>query len=380
MNSMTETTYWITIAHLEGWGHEKINNLIIKVYHEDKSNWQTFFEQQEIEWKQKYNLSQNQIQDLLNAKNNLPNNSFLAEDLTSQGYEIIPINSPDYSKTLKINLKKNAPPILYIKGNKQIMLENSIAIVGSRDATPTALQFTDNIASRVSKENKAIVSGFAKGVDKQALDSSIKYNGLSIIVLPQGITTFASGFKKYYKELVAGQILVISTFHPKAAWNVGLAMARNPIIYGLSKDIYVAQASDSGGTWQGVMDGLKKGRTIFVKEPEKEEKSANALLIKAGAIAVDFNGNILDKTNKDEINTELINSKTQTLEEQIVTALKNKPLTAKQLIDLLNLQMTAQKLSSLLKNLNYIEPIEKTSPQIFRIQEDKANTTLFKNS
>ena len=379
MNIKTDTTYWITIAHLERWGHDRINDLIIKVYHEQKSNWETFFELNESEWKNIYKLPDNQIRDLLSAKVNLPNNSFLAEDLLSQGFEIIPINSQEYSKTLKLNLKKSAPPILYVKGNKQIMQENSIAIVGSRDANETSLQFTDNIAKLASKEYKVIVSGFAKGVDKQALDSSIKYKGQSIIVLPQGIMTFSSGFKKYYQELIAGDVLVLSTFHPKAVWNVGLAMARNPIIYGLSKEIYVAQSSDSGGTWEGVMDGLKKGRTIYVRKPDNNEKSANSLLIKSGAIPVDFNGNKIETSKTETPNiSETINIKQQTLEDQIIFALKNKPLSAKQLIDFLNLQWTTQKLSSLLKKINYIEPIEKTRPQIFRIRDDIYQTTLFK--
>lgn len=82
------------------------------------------------------------------------------------------------------------------------MQEKSIAIVGSRDADKNSLEFTDNIAKLASEEYKVIVSGFAKGVDKQALDSSIKYNGQSIIVLPQGIMTLSPGFnKKYYKAI-----------------------------------------------------------------------------------------------------------------------------------------------------------------------------------
>lgn len=74
-------------------------------------------------------------------------------------------------------------------------------------------------------------------------------------------------------------------------------MARNPIIYGFSEEIYVAQSSNSGGTWEGVMDGLKKGRKIYVRNPENNEKSANSLLINKGAISVDFNGNKIE-TNK----------------------------------------------------------------------------------
>ena len=87
-----------------------------------------------------------------------------------------------------------------LKGNKKIMQEQSIAIVGSRAASEIALNFTGNIAKNASKDYKVVVSGFAKGVDKQALDSAIKYKGQSIIVLPQGIMTFSSGFKKYYKQ------------------------------------------------------------------------------------------------------------------------------------------------------------------------------------
>ena len=143
------------------------------------------------------------------------------------------------------------------------MHEKSIAIVGSRNASDKSLEFTDNIAKLASKEYKVVVSGFAKGVDKQALDSAIKYKGQSIIVLPQGIMTFGSGFKKYYKQIVDGDVLVLSTFFPKAPWKAELAMARNPIIYGLADEIYVAESSDKGGTWSGVVDGLRKNRKIL---------------------------------------------------------------------------------------------------------------------
>jgi predicted Rossmann fold nucleotide-binding protein DprA/Smf involved in DNA uptake len=198
---------------------------------------------------------------------------------------------------------------LYIKGNRQILQENSIAIVGSRNASQIALDFIDNIAKQASKEWKVVVSGFAKGVDKQALDSAIANKGQSIIVLPQGIMTFESGFRTYYKQIIDGDVLVLSVFHPKAGWGKELAMARNPIIYGLAKNIYVAEAKPSinkqgketkGGTWAGVIDGLHKiqkglreAGTIFVRKPEPSEKNDNDLLIRKGAIAVDFSGNAI---------------------------------------------------------------------------------------
>ena len=187
------------------------------------------------------------------------------------------------------------------------MHEKSIAIVGSRDASDTAITFTDNIAKLASKEYKVVVSGFARGVDKQALDSAIACKGQSIIVLPQGIMTFESGFKTYYKQIIDGHVLVLSTFPPKAGWSKELAMARNPIIYGLASEIYVAESKPSknrqgqetkGGTYAGVMDGLKKGRTIYVRNPAAQEKNDNLFLIQQGAVAIELDGKPVSVPNE----------------------------------------------------------------------------------
>ncbi len=290
-----ETAYWIALAHLPGWRNLKINKLIIRFYHENKLTVEDFFQLDRKEWSGNYGLNQAEVEDLKNAKTDLPNTAFLAETLLNEGYDVIPIVSPEYSKTLKDNLKTTkAPPLIYVKGNRNILEEKSIAIVGSRSASDKSLQFTDNISERASKEYKVIVSGFAKGVDKQALDSALKYKGQSIIVLPQGITTFGSGFRKYYRQIVDGDVLVLSVFHPKVPWKVELAMARNPVIYGLANEIFVAESSDKGGTWSGVLDGLKKNRKIFVRKADENENIANNTLIKKGAVPVDFDGNPLE--------------------------------------------------------------------------------------
>jgi DNA processing protein len=289
-----EIPYWLSLANLPKWGPIKTMNLIIRFHHEKHICLEDFFHLPEDQWRTEFFLNDRELQDLNQAKAELPNYSFLAESLQNEGYEVIPVISPEYPKTLKENLKLQAPVVLYVKGNKQILQEKSIAIVGSRSASDLALQFTDNVAKIASEEYKVIVSGFAKGVDKQALDSAIKYKGQSIIVLPQGIMTFDSGFKKYYKQIIDGDVLVLSTFHPKAPWKVELAMARNPIIYGLASEIFVAESSEKGGTWSGVVDGLRKNRKIFVRRPEANEKNSNNHLIEKGAIAVDFHGKMLE--------------------------------------------------------------------------------------
>lgn len=379
-----EATYWIALAHLPRWGHLKINNLIIKFFHQNKVSIEEFFHLNEKTWRDQYQLDEKQVSDLRQAKSELASNAFLAESFFSQGFEIIPITSPEYSKTLKANLKAaHAPAVLYIKGNKKILEEKSIAIVGSRDASENALKFTDNIAKLASKEFKVVVSGFAKGVDKQALDSAIIYKGQSVIVLPQGIMTFSSGFKNYYKQIIDGDVLVLSTFFPKAPWKAELAMARNPIIYGLADEIYVAESAEKGGTWSGVVDGLRKGRKIFVRKPESNEKNANYLLIQKGAIPVDSNGLELPKTY-DTTNTEQKSivqepADIESLEAKVRAAFNSRPLSAKELLAKLNLGWTTQKLNSYLKKLDFIEVVKEKKTNLYKLKgtTDTTQTTLF---
>lgn len=379
-----EATYWIALAHLPRWGHLKINNLIIKFFHENKISIEEFFQLNENIWKDQYQLDEKQVSDLRQAKSELASNAFLAESFFSQGFEIIPITSPEYSKTLKANLKAaHAPAVLYVKGNKKILEEKSIAIVGSRDASETALKFTDNIAKLASKEFKVVVSGFAKGVDKQALDSAINYKGQSVIVLPQGIMTFSSGFKNYYKQIIDGDVLVLSTFFPKAPWKAELAMARNPIIYGLADEIYVAESAEKGGTWSGVVDGLRKGRKIFVRKPGPDEKNANNLLIQKGAIPVDFNGVELPKTY-DTTNTEQVSivqepTDNESLDSKVRAVFNGRPLSAKDLLIKLNLNWSTQKLNSYLKKLDFIEVVKEKRNNLYKLKgtSDTTQKTLF---
>lgn len=379
-----EATYWIAFAHLPRWGHLKINNLIIKFYHENKISIEEFFQLNENEWKDQYQLDEKQVFDLLQAKYELASNSFLAESLFSQGFEIIPITSPEYSKTLKGNLKTaHAPAVLYVKGNKEILEERSIAIVGSRNASEISLRFTDNIAKLAGKEFKVVVSGFAKGVDKQALDSAINYKGQSVIVLPQGIMTFDSGFKNYYRQVIDGDVLVLSTFFPKAPWKAELAMARNPIIYGLADEIYVAESAEKGGTWSGVVDGLRKGRKIYVRKPEPNEKNANNILIQKGAIPVDSSGIELQENYYTPIEDHVSVSKEPTdnesLQAKVRAAFSGRPLSAKELLARLDLSWSAQKLNGYLKKLDFIEVVKEKNLKLYKLKgtTETTQTTLF---
>ena len=364
-----ELAYWIALTHIPKIRTRKKHELIHYLNSENKTIID-FFHSDKNYLKEKINISEGEILLFEEEFNKISNYSFLVEDLLEQGYSIIPINHKDYSKILKNNMKLQSPIVIYTKGNKKILEESSIAIVGSRKANDKSLIFTDKIAEQAKENWKVVVSGFAKGVDRKALDCSLKYKGQSIIVLPQGICTFESGFKQYYKEIVEGDLLVLSTFYPKARWSIQFAMARNPIIYGLASEIYVAESDTKGGTWSGVMDGLRKKRKIYIRIPNDDEKNANNLLIEKGGIPINNNG--------EEMPYERAIEKNEKKEYEIIQLLKNNNLTTPKIIQKLKISKdwkTPRQLTNWLKEHDEII-IRKKRPLTFT-HKDNQEPTLF---
>jgi DNA protecting protein DprA len=371
MNDYMDKTYWIAVAHLPKWSVERTNRFIVQIIHENKMSWADFFAIDKKGWKELFAFTDKELADLEYVKSDMPRLAFIAEQLQNEGFQIIPINSPDYPAILKENLKiKSSPPVLYIKGRKGLLQEDAVAIVGSRKAGDKALSFTDHVARKCVKEFKVVVSGFAKGVDKQALDSAIEANGKSIIVLPQGILTFQSGFKKYYEAIVNGDVLVLSTFFPKAGWDVGLAMARNTYIYGLAKEIYVAESDSKGGTWEGALDGLKRGRKIYVRCPEPKEKNANMKLADLGALLVNMKGEIADTSSHSpaelfeppqdmKVHEPLdhFENAERNIEKEILEFLKDGAYTPKEILLGLKLNWDSRKLTGFLRKNPYIKTL-----------------------
>lgn len=369
-----ELTYWMTLALIPKMWTKRKNEIYVKCFQnkpqisiidlfEDSSTWEIV------------GLNEIEKSQFEEARKQLANNSFLVEELIAQGYDVLPITHSDYPKILKNNLKFGAPTVIYTKGNKSLLQEPSIAIVGSRSADAKSLTFTDNIAKKAAAENKAVVSGFAKGVDRKALDSAVDANGKSIIVLPQGIMTFGSGFKQYFKHIAQGRVLVMSIFAPRAPWSVEFAMARNPIIYGMASEIYVAQSDDKGGTWSGVIDGLRKQRPIYVRYPEKNENNANLFLIQKGASAVDILGNVLTLCSEEQKAPQQL--KKEQLESGIIAILSSvEMISAQDIISRLHLDWKDDKMKRYLDKMQQAEKI-KVKNRIYYRLKGKTEQGLF---
>lgn len=74
-------------------------------------------------------------------------------------YKVININDKEYPEKL-LNIK-DAPQKLYVMGNKKLLNEKSIAIVGSRACTEYGEKYAEKFARELSKSGICVVSGLA---------------------------------------------------------------------------------------------------------------------------------------------------------------------------------------------------------------------------
>lgn len=203
------------------------------------------------------------------------------------GLWVISRGDPEFPKLLKRRLKHAAPPLLYGAGEKSLLDEGGLAIVGSRNATEKALEITRAIASKCAGESIAVVSGGARGVDSAAMQGATEAGGICIGVLANDLLK-TSVNRQNRIGLQEGRLVLVSPFYPEAGFNAGNAMARNKYIYTLSNQaLVIDSALGSGGTWEGAVENLnQKWVPLYVHE--SANSPGNEALISKGGNAFSF--------------------------------------------------------------------------------------------
>lgn len=173
------------------------------------------------------------------------------------------------SKEYPIELKRiyNPPLKLYVLGNKELLHQKAIAIVGSRNATEygkkVALQFSNNLSTKGIN----IISGLAIGIDSYAhlgvLQSSNKGNTIAVL---------GSGLDKIYPKQnieLARNILknggcIITEYPLGTKPDKSHFPQRNRIISGLSKGTLIVEATTNSGAIITADFTLEQGKEVFV--------------------------------------------------------------------------------------------------------------------
>lgn len=199
------------------------------------------------------------------------------------GLWVISRGDVEFPQRLKRQLKHAAPPLLYGAGDKALLEKGGLAIIGSREASESALSYTRAIAARCANECLAVVSGGARGVDAAAMQGATEAGGYCIGVLASDLLK-TSVNRQNRIGLQEGRLVLVSPFYPEAGFNPGNAMGRNRYIYTLADQaLVVDSALRSGGTWEGAVENLKQRWVpLYVRSPG--EGAGNADLIEKGAL------------------------------------------------------------------------------------------------
>lgn len=186
-----------------------------------------------------------------------------------------------YPTRLKKKLGQSAPPLLYGAGDTSLLDTGGLAIVGSRDVSGEALEFTREIARACARDRLGVISGGAKGVDSAAMQGAGEAGGVVVGVLAADLLR-ASINRQNREGIQSGKFVLVSPFNPEAGFNAGNAMARNRFIYSLADyALVVDSAQGEGGTWAGAMEDLRYGWVpLYVRT--LGEKAGNAALIAKG--------------------------------------------------------------------------------------------------
>ena len=205
------------------------------------------------------------------------------ESWTNNGLWLIGRSDEAYPQYLKIKLKQNAPPLLYGAGNQDLLAKGGLAIIGSRDVDEEGLYFTNQVAVLCAKQGIQVISGGARGVDREAMTVALDEGGEVVGVLGNSLMTVARS-KRYRDAIGDMRLALLSAFDPDAGFNVGNAMARNKHIYALSTWALVINSTlNKGGTWTGATENLRhKWTPLFVKVGEQIPEGNQALIDKGG--------------------------------------------------------------------------------------------------
>lgn len=103
------------------------------------------------------------------------------------GNALVTLDDPAYPPSLLT--MPDPPPLLYVKGRIELLHAHSVAVVGSRSATPQGLEDASRFARAFSDAGVTVVSGLAAGVDGAAHRGALQARGSTVAVIGTGATS-----------------------------------------------------------------------------------------------------------------------------------------------------------------------------------------------
>ena len=249
---MNEIIYWIWLSRIEKLGSIKLQRLLGK-------------------FKTPQNIWNAKEEDLLKIEGI---GKEIVKQILNKEYRI---NLEKYEKYMKENNIElihiyDKPIILYVKGNKELLNQFKLAIIGCREHTKYGEIVAKTLSYEIAKNGIVTVSGLAKGIDSIAHTATLQANGKTIAVIGSGIDNiYPTENTNLANEIIKSGGLIVSEYVIGTKAQKMNFPARNRIISGLSNGVVVIEAKNKSGTMITVDFALEQGKEVFAV-PRKHTK------------------------------------------------------------------------------------------------------------
>jgi DNA processing protein len=163
----------------------------------------------------------------------------------------------------------------WYSGHLELLNRPCVAIVGTRDVSPSGAARARRLARELVQQGIVIVSGLAFGVDTEAHTAAIAAGGSTVAVIGTPLNKCSPSENAELQETIYADHLLISQF--KAGSNVFASNfpVRNKLMAALADVTVIVEASDTSGTLHQAAECAKLGRHLGIVRAVVEDNSLN---------------------------------------------------------------------------------------------------------
>jgi DNA processing protein len=184
------------------------------------------------------------------------------EELAKLKIEVVNIVDERYPKLLREIY--DPPALLFYRGNLNALNNNSLAVVGARQATSYGLRVAEEFVHTLAYAGLTIISGLAYGIDAAAHRATLKASGITVAVLASGLDQiYPTANQALANEMVKHGGLLLTEFPPHTAPLKQNFPYRNRVIAGLARGTLVIEAAPGSGALITVKQALEANREVF---------------------------------------------------------------------------------------------------------------------
>jgi DNA processing protein len=170
-------------------------------------------------------------------------------------------------------------------------------VIGSRAATPYALQVGRRLAAELAERGIVVVSGLARGVDAAAHQGCLEAGGATVAVTGCGLDRVYPHEHTSLASRIAANGLLISELAVGAPPRPEHFPLRNRVISGISLAVVVVEANEKSGSLITAACAARQGRDVMAVPGSvlSGRNRGSHSLLKDGAKVVECADDILDE-------------------------------------------------------------------------------------